>query len=81
MAPSHSPAALPHLMLPRLGRSVSAFVPPHRFAESPPQPPFPCCPGQPCGGIAVPHTRAQTSDHAQSARTSFVLMMAVVASV
>ena len=41
MAPSHSPAALPHLTLPRLGRSVSAFLPPHQFAESRPQPPSP----------------------------------------
>lgn len=45
MAPSHSPAALPHPMQPWLGRSVCPFLPPPLQAESPLQPPSAYCPG------------------------------------
>ena len=81
MAPSPGPAALPRLTLPRLGRSVSPFLPPPQSAESLPQPPFSRCPSQPCGGIATPHTRAQAPGCSQPVGISFALMAATVASV
>lgn len=81
LAPSHSPAALPYPMQPRLGRSVSPFLPPAQLAESPPQPLFPCCPSQPCGGAAARHARTQTLGRPRVPRISRIFTMAVVASV